>query len=523
MFKALMLLVWIVSSAAVLAGQVSEQQEWSATDLSQTIKDRERGKEGEGPFNRMVIRGVIIIDGTGAPPFGPMVVTIEKDRITAITPENSGQKFAADTKVIDASGHYLLPGFINAHAHVASNKNTEYMMKLWMGHGITTMVDVGSDFEATLKLKRRSAAGDITAPRILVYRAGMPDTTEKAASKWVAASHKQGADGLKFVKVRPDILKVAVKEARNLGLKTAYHHGRLINPRHNALDSARLGVNSIEHTLGIAEALLEDRTIQNFPANYIYSNEEDRFKETARSWSHAAKPGSEKWNAVIEEMVASGIAIDPTLSAYEAARDMMRANGAEWLNVYALPKVMRAFHQPDPKGHAVPFYNWKTSDEINWKNHFHLVMQFLNDFKNAGGRVTTGEDGPYMRTLFGFSYIREFEILQEAGFHPLEVVRAATLHGAESIGREKDLGTIEIGKKADLVIVDQNPLDNFKVLYGTGHEKYNFDTEKVERVGGIKYTIKDGIVWDAEQLLTDVREIVATKKNHKPLEQQVNE
>jgi imidazolonepropionase-like amidohydrolase len=102
-------------------------------------------------------------------------------------------------------------------------------------------------------------------------------------------------------------------------------------------------------------------------------------------------------------------------------------------------------------------------------------------------------------------------MLREAGFHPLEVIRAATMHGAEALGLDKDLGTVEVGKLADFVILEENPLQNLKVLYGTGAVRVNDSNEPV-RVGGVKYTVKDGIVYDAKKLLQDVRTIVDQHK-----------
>jgi cytosine/adenosine deaminase-related metal-dependent hydrolase len=125
--------------------------------------------------------------------------------------------------------------------------------------------------------------------------------------------------------------------------------------------------------------------------------------------------------------------------------------------------------------------------------------------------VTTGSDSGYIYKLYGFGYVRELELLQEAGFHPLEVVRAATLSGAEALGRADDIGSVEPGKLADLVVVPENPLANFKVLYGTGHVRVTEDN-RVVRVGGVRWTIKDGIVYDAPALLADVREIVRRAK-----------
>ena len=139
-------------------------------------------------------------------------------------------------------------------------------------------------------------------------------------------------------------------------------------------------------------------------------------------------------------------------------------------------------------------------------------MTFLNEYKNRGGRVATGSDSGFIYKLYGFDYIRELELFREAGFHPLEVIWAATLKGAEALGAADDVGSIQVGKKADFVVLDENPLENLKTLYGTGTIKLNDETGEVERVGGVKYTIKDGIIYDAKALLEDVRQIVREAK-----------
>jgi imidazolonepropionase-like amidohydrolase len=102
-------------------------------------------------------------------------------------------------------------------------------------------------------------------------------------------------------------------------------------------------------------------------------------------------------------------------------------------------------------------------------------------------------------------------MLREAGFHPLEVIRAATLNGAEALGIDDQTGSIEIGKDADFVIVEENPLENLKVLYGTGAIKLT-DSNEVVRVGGVKYTIRQGVVYDAKKLLEEVKMMVNTAK-----------
>ena len=121
-------------------------------------------------------------------------------------------------------------------------------------------------------------------------------------------------------------------------------------------------------------------------------------------------------------------------------------------------------------------------------------MSFLNDYKNAGGRVTVSDDAAFIYNLYGFGVIEEMELLQEAGFHPLEVIRGATMHASQAIhepkGKKPEFGLIRPRMLADLVIVDEDPIQNLKVLYGTGFPRLNDETGKVERVGGVKYNDK---------------------------------
>ena len=213
---------------------------------------------------------------------------------------------------------------------------------------------------------------------------------------------------------------------------------------------------------------------------------------------------------MIDELIALDFTLDPTLTIYEANRDLMRARRAEWHEEYTLPSLWD-FYAPSRKSHGSYWFHWTTDNEVDWRENYRLWMAFLNDYKNRGGRVTTGSDSGYIYKLYGFDYIRELELLREAGFHPLEVIRAATLDGAEALGLDKEIGSIEPGKLADLVIVGENPLENLKVLYGTGTIRVTPDN-KVVRVGGVRYTVKDGIVYDAKQLLADVRRMVAEAK-----------
>jgi len=488
-----------------------------------------RGEQGDGPFSRLIIRGATLINGEGAPARGPVDIVIENDRIVnvvsvgypgvPIRPNQRPHALPGD-KEIDATGHYVLPGFIDMHGHIggsAADIPAEYVLKLWLAHGITTVREPGSfnGLEWTKWHQQQAESNAIVAPRIIPFVSfGMgaeePIFNGEQARAWVRQVKQQGAAGIKFFGATPKVMAAALDEAKQQQLGTMMHHAQLSVVRTNVLDSARMGLDSMEHWYGLPEALFTEQVIQNYPPHYNYNNEQDRFSEAGKLWQQAAAPGSDKWNAVRDELIALDFTINPTLTIYEASRDLMRERRAVWHDEYTLPQLWD-FFTPSRYAHGSYWFDWTTDEEVAWRKNYQLWMTFLNDFKNHGGRVTTGSDAGYIYKIYGFGFIRELELLREAGFNALEVIQAATLNGAEALGLEDEIGSVVPGKKADLIIVKDNPLANFKVLYGTGHYRLDENNQPI-RTEGIRYTIKDGIVYDVQELLTDVRRIVAEEK-----------
>jgi hypothetical protein len=485
--------------------------------------------EGEGPYSQLILRGVTVVNGTGSPAYGPADIVIEGDRIAEVRivgaagsaiKADKRPKLAAGGKEMDLAGWYVLPGLIDMHGHIGGEEQgtpAEYVYKLWLGHGITTIRDpgCGNGLDFCVSERKRSEANAIAAPRIFPYAFfgsgwDQPIATPQQARDWVREIAAKGAFGMKCFGYRPDILQAAFEELKVRHLRSACHHAQLDVARVNVLTTARWGLTTMEHWYGLPEALFDDRTVQDYPADYNYLDEQHRFGQAGRLWAQAAQKGSERYEAVMKELLELDFTLDPTFTIYQATRDFMRARRAEWHDEYTLPSLWD-FYRPNRDSHGSFFFDWGTEEEVAWKDNYRRWMVFVNDYKNRGGRVTVGSDSGYIYKLYGFGTIEELELLREAGFHPLEVIRSATLYGAQALGAADEIGSVEAGKLADLLVIKENPLANLKVLYGTGHVRLDAEGQP-RRVGGVDYTIKDGIVYDARALLGQVRAMVKKAK-----------
>ena len=471
-------------------------------------------------YNRLLIRNVMIVDGAGNPARGPMDIVVEGSTIAAIRAarpidefgtardSSSGARPAAPAagagfdRTIDGTGMYVTPGIIDVHGHIHFSRNgqpmpKDYEYKLWLGHGITTVREPGSGegIDTVVHHARLSDQNLIAAPTIIPY-ATAEASSPAAARERVRFLKARGARGLKVFINRPDVWEALADEAKKLGLPIATD---LKIQEVDAVAAARLGVRSLEHWYGIPDAAIPGA--QSFPAEYSYDNELDRFRWAGDLWRQA---DSARLSAVLDTMLAHGVVWDPTFAVYEANRDLARARSLPWFKEYALPNVL-AFFEPDPRRHGSYHFDWTTADEIRWRENYRIWMRWVREYAARGGTVTVGSDAGFIYHLYGFATIREMELQQEAGFHPVDVIKHATSNGARALGLTTT-GVVRPGYEADLLIVHGNPLHNMKVLYGTGVDVS--EGGRVVRTGGVRYTIKDGIVFDAQALLADVRAMV---------------
>ncbi|MFC2121723.1 amidohydrolase family protein [Bacteroidota bacterium] len=452
-------------------------------------------KSGER-YDKLIIRNAIIIDGKGTPPTGPSDVIVEGNKIQSIRSARTGMDAYKNEKhVIDASGMYLLPGLINNHAHIHIRRNCsqEYVYKLWLACGITTVRDVGSNTKVTLEDRRKSEEGTIAAPRIFLYMRAGGSTIDQARES-VRSIKENGGDGVKIFGMDRDLMKVVLDEAHKLDLKVAHHVGV---EETDAWDDAEFGTSTIEHWYGIPDAALIGS--QNFPGSYNYSNESDRFRYAGHLWRET---DPEKLQKVLHTLVEKNVAWNPTFVIYEANRDLLRAVNQPWFKNYLHPEVEKYF-VPNPANHGSYQWNWSTTDEIFWKENYKIWMKAVKDFANMGGLVGVGEDAGYIYMLYGFSLIRELELHQEAGFHPIDVIQHATGNNAKILGIDDKIGRIRTGYLADIILVEGNPLENLKFLYPTG--VMDIEDGKIVYKGGVKWTIKDGFIYDAPAMLKEVK------------------
>jgi imidazolonepropionase-like amidohydrolase len=475
--------------------------------------------------NRLIIRGATIISGRGTPgsnrgmpPEGPVDIVIEGNRIVDIVlmdPVNRagyGSSFQRPTgdRIIDATGKYVIPGLVEMHAHLPSPRSElgarglDYAYRLYLGHGITTVRDAGTG--AGIKLlsdqRAQSSANSLVAPRlILCQRWPLPlrrwdigDTPDKARAM-VRQFKELGADCIKVSKSPghyPDVLAAIADEGKKLGMFTMVD---LKVSESDAAIASNAGVRSIEHWYGIPDAALKGS--QNFPADYNYWDELDRFRYAGYLWSEADK-NPEKLSAVIDLLIKNGTNWNPTMTVYEDNRDVARYLTMPARETLVHPSEIAA--GPDSTTHGAFKREWKTSDEIIWKQNFQIWMKWVREFHQRGGLLTAGSDEG---GIGGIALIRELELMQEAGIHPIDVIRVATTNAYRALGMEANCG-IRVGCIADLAVVNGNPIESFKVMYWRGYGVYGLVPRADQwKHGGVAWTIKDGVLFDAQALLRE--------------------
>lgn len=526
-------LAHLLLSPAPLAAQAAERFLTPAPGQEPLALGTTRGER----FGRLVIRNATIISGRGSPssnrampPEGPVDIVIEGNTIVdmiPVDPVNSagyGRNFrrATGDRVIDATGMYVTPGLVEMHAHLPRDggdlgaRGSDYAYRLYLGHGVTVVRDAGNGagIQQLGAQRRLGDANQIVAPRlILCQRWPLPlrrwdegNTPDKARAM-VRQMKELGSDCVKISKSPgqyPDVLRAATDEAKKLGMHVMVD---LKVSETDAVVASTAGVRSVEHWYGVPDAALTGS--QNFPADYNYWDELDRFRYAGKLWEEADRH-PDRLSAVLDTLLRYGTNWNPTMSVYEGNRDLARHLTAPYRLSLVHPYELDS--GPDSATHGSYHREWKTSDEINWRRNFAIWMKWVAEFHRRGGLLTAGSDEG---TFGGIGLVRELELMQEAGIHPIDVIRVATTNAYEALGLDtaKRLCGIRVGCAADLAVVNGNPVDNMKILYGRGYGFYGtMPAAELPKHGGVRWTIKDGVVFDAQALLREAEWYVREEK-----------
>ncbi|MGQ0647084.1 MAG: amidohydrolase family protein [Gemmatimonadaceae bacterium] len=493
------------------------------------ITTKKFGDLAEGPYGSLVITNVMVIPGHGGPPAGPYDVTIEGTTISEMVPRDpvSAQRRPvtqrSGDRVIDGTGKYLMPGMIDLHTHLRTlPEELEYVYYLKLAMGVTTMVNAADRGVAeAMSEAKKSAANDIIAPRMFPltgYGTGTTgfsrldlDNPEKAPQ--VVKAMKDA--GLRVISMDPlgwslELVTAIAKAAKENGMITSFHLQPSNTAITNAVRAACAGVTMIEHHYGYAESALDGKT-QDFPREYSYGDENDRFREAGKVWTYTNK--ERLLTEVADSLVKCGVTMLPTRVVYEANRDFLRASSLPWHEKYTHASLW-GWNLPNPAWHGAFHYDWTSDDEYYWTSAFRLWGDLIYAFNKRGGRVAFGTDDNYIWATPGFSSVRELQLLRETGMHSLEVLKAATRNSAITLG-EAALGLVRPGYRADLLLVDGNPAANLKFMYSFGDLALDKDG-KMYRTQGIVHTIKDGVVMNNGRLMEEVEKMVARSKEKAP-------
>jgi len=470
---------------------------------------------------RLLIRNAMVIYGNAEPPFGPTSICVENGLIARVG--SVPRSWVPDAE-IDATGKYVMPGIVNGHMHLQDERGGipqpfQYEMNLYLAAGATTIRDVGADWNKAKQWREQSNAHTLVAPRILLYEriwSSRGSHTPQLVREGVRYAKAEGVDGLKASGMDRDLLEAFLDEAHKQQLRTAVH---IAVDESTAKDWAELGVTSIEHFYGVADAALDG--IQNFPAEHNASNEIHRFGRAGELYIQP-NLNRKKLSDVLDLMIKNNVSWCPTLSIYIASRDVIRSQNLPWYKEYLHP-TMEQYFQPDMRNHGSYFLGWTNTQEVRWKKNYQVWMDVLKEFGVKGGNITVGDDAGFIYSLYGFGQVHEMELLEEAGFHPLEIIKMATVNGAKMIGMEDRLGRVRQGFIADLLVVNGNPVENLRLLNPYGTEVLTFDGKvvnnysaitpgdpkaKVVHGGGIEWTIKEGIPYHVPTLMKEVKGMV---------------
>lgn len=475
-------------AVAVCAGVAAHAQQPSPT-VDSYLKVK-------GPS--VVLRHVRVIDGTGAPALEDQDVFLSNGKIGAIAP--SGKHLpGAGAQELDLTGRSVMPGLVGMHDHLyyiarpdadAERHSQPPLLvpqmtfsapRLYLAAGVTTMRTTGSvETYTDLNLKREIDANhlpgphmDVTGPYlegagspfIQMHNLTGPEDARALVDFWVA----QGVTSFKaYMNITRAELKAAIDEAHAKGLKVTGHLCSVTYP-----EAAELGIDDLEHGFFVNTQLDPGKKPDVCP------------QTVGTPTLEAMDPDGAEAKALIALLVQHHVAVTSTLPVFEGDGDGRPPLQTRVLEAMT-PQAREAYlfnrnAQSTPPAGARPAVNKR-------RQNFMRAQQLERRFAAAGGLLLAGPDPTGDgHVLPGFGDQREIELLVEAGFTPLEAIRIGTLNGATYLGQQARIGSIAVGKNADLIVVKGDP------------------SKHIEEIENVEIVFKDGLGYDSAKLLDSVK------------------
>jgi imidazolonepropionase-like amidohydrolase len=375
--------------------------------------------------SRLALTHVTVIDGTGAKPRRDQTVVIAGDRIAAIG--RSGRlRLPADTQTVDATGRFLIPGLWDMHVHISA----KFYLPLFVANGVTGIRTMDGDPEYRL-WRREVEDGSVIGPRMVIASPVMDgpktffdDHVKLANADGArAAVRKARQEGAEFIKVHDMVLRDAyfalIDEARQQGVPVAGHVPLSITPE----EASEAGQVSIEHLTQMDDLSLSGKGRGRTTALLA------RFRE------------NHTWQCPTLVMKRSYASLgDPTITNDPRVK-------------YVTPG-RREFNQ------KVKDAGLSAQEQVKRRRAYRQNLALVVMMERAGVGILAGTDLANAYLYPGFSLHDELAILVEAGLTPLEALQTASRNPARFLGREKEVGTVQQGKLADLVLLDNDPLAN---------------------------------------------------------------
>lgn len=468
-----------------------------------------QGQRGGQPPRAIVIDGATVIDGTGATPLANRTIVLDGPRIAAIGASGAVQ-IPANARVLDAKGKFVIPGLIDGHTHWRG-----WTGELFLNHGVTSIVDLGNPTDWILAARDAEIGGRIRGPRIFAAAGGIDRRRREGEGGGIGAAggtapyiyYIEGAAQARAVtrsllERGPDVIKI-------FGDLTAEEYQAVTDEAHrvdvavlghtnDVYAAVRGGMDGVTHLWGVSATLMTPENLKKYREGHIAS---------PYAWMEL-----DKMDALVSFLVQRGTFINPALvnehtgampksKEFElAGYDLLMNPELRYVPLTAMLSSLTFWHKLRSYSSTVGGFPYREQVAPavleEFRKGYRNSLEFTRRFAKAGGKILAGTDAAGSASLPGLSLHQELEVLVDAGLTPMQALVSATRVPAELVKKDYKLGTLGVGKLADIVILDADPLadirntrkintviKNGQVQDTRYHRDYHTEFSEVEGVG----------------------------------------